>query len=160
MIKSTHMNRFKSQLLYQDEPGSGWSLRLILLIIPVILIIFSFYLWFSGESSGSLVLLVEGLFFGLLFWAILPRKYQLFEDRVSIVLGGPFAFNVEFKRIRSIEVTARSAFTINFATRITRNYVIISMHRGLSIVITPERNELFVENFNRALNQWKKNNPG
>jgi hypothetical protein len=160
MLQSIRMNYSKSLLLYQDKPGSGWILRFILLIVPILLFALSIYLWYSGESSGSLVLLTEGVIISLILWAILPRKYQVFEDHLSIVLGEPFKIKIGFDQITKIEVTTRTALTVNFVTRITRTYVIIIKKKGLSTAITPGNNELFVENAIKALSQWKKNNQG
>jgi hypothetical protein len=128
-----------------------------LLIIPALLFAFSIYLWFSSEDSGSLELLVISVIMGLIIWIIIPRKYQVFEDYLRIVFIGPFAIKIGFKQISKIEVTARPAFTINLVSRIARNYVIIVKKKGLSIAITPNSNELFADNANRALSQWNKN---
>ena len=84
----------------------------------------------------------------------------MFEDRLRIVLGGQFAINVGFNQISFIEVTTRNALTLNLVSKIARTYVIIGKKKGMSIAITPERNELFVENASRALSQWQKNNFG
>ncbi len=39
------------------------------------------------------------LFDALLFKVILPRQYQIFEDRLRILMGGPFAINIFFSSI-------------------------------------------------------------
>ena len=159
MLQSNRMKYSKSILLYEDEPGSGWILRFILLIVPVFLIGLSIYLWYSSESSGSLELLIESFIFFLIFWVILPRKYQVYEDHLRIVLGEPFKIRIGFDQITKIEVTTGTYLTVNLVTRITRTYVRIVKKRGLSIAITPGNNELFIENANKALSQWKQNNP-
>ncbi len=52
------------------------------------------------------------------------------------------------------------SFSVNFVTRITRSYVEIVKRKGLSIAITPTANDSFVENANRALEQWLKTSGG
>ncbi len=150
------MNYSKSVLLYQDEPAYGLFLKLIIVIVPVALLAMSIYLLSLGDSSGSLALLVEAFIVGFIFWVVFPRRYQVYEDHVRIVLGGPFSVKVGFAKIEAIGVTSRLIFSVNFATKITKSYVEIAQKRGLSIAITPRDNDLFVENANRALSQWIK----
>ena len=99
----------------------------------------------------------DAFLIGLILWMILPRSYQVFEDRLRIVLGGPVAINIDFAQVKSIEVTNKSDLTVNFVTVITKNYVRIIKKRGMNIAITPEHSELFIDEANRALQRW--NNP-
>jgi hypothetical protein len=150
------MNYSKSLLLYQDEPAYGLLLKLIIVIMPVALLAASIYVLSLGDSSGGLALLVEAFIIGFIFWVVFPRRYQVYEDHVRIVLGGPFSVRVGFDKIKTIGVTSRLTFSVNFVTKLTRSYVEIAKKRGLSIAITPRANDLFVENANRALSQWLK----
>jgi hypothetical protein len=149
------MSNTNSLLLYQDEPTRS-LLKLIMLIVPAALLLVSIYLWSSGDSSGGLALLLEASFIGLIFWVVFPRKYQVYEDHLRIVLGEPFAVKIGFDRIMTVEVTSRTALTVNFTTTITKTYVRIVKKQGLSIAITPTSNDLFVDNANRALSQWAR----
>lgn len=147
------MNYSNSILLYQDKPKYGLLLKLIL-IIPVAFLAASIYSWSSGDTSDSLALLIEAFIVGLIFWFVFPREYQVYEDQVRIVLGGPLSVKVGFQNIKVIRITSRSSFSVNLATRITKTYVEIVKKRGLSIAITPTADELFVKNANQALGQW------
>jgi hypothetical protein len=150
------MNYLKSLLLYQDEPAYGLLLRLIIVVVPVILLATSIYVWSVGDSAGGLALAVEAFIIILIFWIVFPRKYQVYEDHLRIVLGGPFSVKIGFDKIRTIEVTSGLSFSVNFATRVTNSHVVIVKKKGLSIAITPRANDSFVENANRALDQWAK----
>jgi hypothetical protein len=150
------MSYSKSLLLYQDDPAYGLLLKLIVVIVPGGLLVTSIYLWFSGEDTGGLVMLSEAFFIGLVFWIVFPRKYQVYDDHLRIVLGGPFAVKIGFDRITAIEVTNRMGLTINFVTRFTWTYVRIMKRNGLDIAITPKSNELFADNANRALSEWAR----
>ena len=142
-------------MLYQDKPKYGLLLRLIL-IIPLAFLVGSLYLYLSGDTSGSLALLPEAFILGLIFWLVFPREYQVYEDHLRIVLGGPFSVKVGFQNIKAIRITSRTGLTVNFVTRIAKSYVEIVKKRGWSIAITPTANDSFVENTNRALEQWLK----
>ena len=90
------------------------------------------------------------MFVGAIFWSVFPRRYQIYEDHLRIVLGGPLAVKIAFDRITTIEVTSRTALTVNFVTRITKTYVRIVKKRGLSAAITPRSNDLFHLGYNRV----------
>lgn len=149
------MTYSKNNVLYQDKPKYGLLMRLIVLL-PVAFLAASIYLWSLGDASGSLALLIGAFIIGLIFWFVFPRKYQIYEDHLRIVLGGPFFIRVGFQNIKSMGITSRSSFSVNFVTTITRSYVEIVKRKGPSIAITPIDNESFVENANRALGQWLK----
>ena len=89
------MSYSKGILLYKDEPA-GSLLKLIAAIVPVTLLAVSAYLWSSGNDSGGLALLVEAFVIGFIFWIVLARTYQVYEDHLRIVLGGPFAVKIGF----------------------------------------------------------------
>ena len=114
----------------------------------------SLYLYLSGDVSGSLALLLGALISGLIFWFVFPREYQVYDDHLRIALGRPFSVKVRFQNVKTIRITSRTGLTVNFVTRITKNYIEIVKKRGWSIAITPTANDAFVENANRALEQW------
>ena len=126
----------------------------LILIIPVAFLVGSLYLWLADDISGSLALLSQAFIIGLIFWFVFPREYQVYEDYLRIVLGGPFSVKVGFQNIKTVRITNRMGLTVNFVTRITKSYVEIVKKKGWSIAITPTDNDSFAENANRALEQW------
>jgi hypothetical protein len=152
------MKYSKGLILYQDTPEYGLFLKLIVIIVPVLLLFGSYYLFSRGERDGGLTLLVEAFIIGLIFFSVFPHSYRVYEDHLQIVLGGPFSIKIGFDKIKSVEVTSRIVFSVNFATRMTGRYVAITPKTGLTIAITPKDNGAFVENANRALAEWAKTN--
>ncbi len=148
------MNYSKSLLLYQDVPAYGLFLKLLIVIMPVAMLAAGIYVFSSGDSDDGLALLIEAFIIGFIFWVVFPRRYQIYEDHVRIVLGGPFSVKVGFNKIKTLRVTSRQTLSVNFVTKLTKNYVEIAIKRGLSIAITPGDNDLFVENANQALIRW------
>jgi hypothetical protein len=148
------MNRRSSLLLYQDEPPAR-LLRLLFLIVPAILLFTGIRIW-STEYPAGVFLMVEGLLVGLLLQAVLPRRYQIYEDRLRIALGGPFGVTLRFARIKEIQVTARTSFTVNFVTTFASKYTLISMKSGLGFAITPRAGEDFVKRAREAMADWKR----
>jgi len=149
------LNYSTSILLYQDKPKYGLLLKLVL-IIPIAFLVGSLYLWLSGDISGSLALLPSAFTSGLIFWFVFPREYQVYEDHLRIVLGGPFSVKVGFQAIKEIGITNRTGLTVNYVTRMSKSYIEIVKKRGWGITITPTDNDVFVENANLALGQWLK----
>ena len=73
----------KSMLLYQDKPQYGLLLKLFLMI-PVAFLVGSLYLYLLGDTLGRLALLPQAFIIGLIFWFVIPREYQLYEDHLRI----------------------------------------------------------------------------
>jgi hypothetical protein len=149
------MDYSQSLLLYQDKPKYGLLLKLIL-IIPVILVGSSIHLWSTGDTFIGLTLLIEAFIIGLIFWFVLPREYQVYDNHLRIVLGRPFSVKVGFQNIEKVRITSRLALTVNFATTVTRSHVEIVIKRGMSIAITPADHESFVEKTDQALSEWAR----
>jgi hypothetical protein len=155
VVQSVRMDYSQSVLLYQDKPKYGLIMKLIL-IIPVILLASGIYLWSTGDALGSLALLIEAFIIGPILWFVLPREYQVYENHLRIVLGGPFSVKVGFQNIEAVRITSRMSFNIHFTTTVTRSYVEIAIKKGMSIAITPTDDKTFVEKANQALSQWAK----
>ena len=142
-------------LIYEDTPKYDVWLKLILgsaLALTLILgIIFIFQ-----DSEVALAMFVVTLFDALLFKAILPRRFQIHQDRVRIVLGGPLAINIPFSNIRTVRtVSARKVFVYwgnRFATS-THSIVEILRKKGLGFIISPANRDMFLEQLNQALSQ-------
>jgi len=150
------MRYLKSVLLYEDKVSYGFLLKLIIVVMPVAFLVTSLILWLAEETEGSLILLIEAFAVGLIFWFVFPRKYQVYEDHLRIVLGGPFSIQIGFEQITTIEATNRFALSINFITRIAKKYILIRRKRGMSIAITPQDHDSFVNNANQAIAQWTR----
>jgi hypothetical protein len=150
------MSYSKNLLLYEEAVTYGNALKIIFLMVPAAFLVLSFYLWSTSEVVGALTLLAEAVVIGMVFLVILPRKYQIFEDRLRIALGGPFSVKIGFDRIVRVEVTSKTALTINLVSRLGRTYVRIVRKNGLDLAITPKSNEEFVNNVQRALSDWAR----
>jgi hypothetical protein len=147
------MNRRSSLLLYQDEPPAR-LLRVLFLVIPAILLFTGIRIRPTDYSAGAF-LMVEGLIVGLLLQMVLPRRYEIYEDRLRIVLGGPFGVTLMFDRIRDIQVTGRTSFTVNLVTTFAMKYTLITMKKGPGFAITPKAGEDFVKRAREAMADWK-----
>lgn len=97
------------------------------------------------------------LFDGLLFYCVMPRSYQIFEDSIRINLSGPFQMRLDFKDIRSIfrveGANALASTNIRFAT--STAYVIEIARKGkIGVVISPSNGGAFLDQANQALKKY------
>ncbi|MFH1032368.1 MAG: PH domain-containing protein [Chloroflexota bacterium] len=140
-------------LIHEELPQYDSWVRLLYLI-PFGLFIAAMFLAYSNEYEGFLVLIGEGALVGLIFYFIMPRKYQIYQNKLRIVLGTPFGVDIPLATIK--EVKRASGFKayvysgVRFATS-SRNIVEIVRSRGLNYVISPQNVDFFIERFNEAV---------
>jgi hypothetical protein len=140
--------------LYQDRPKYDVWLKLVVggtLAITIIPGIAFFYL--SAELAWTMLALT--VFDGLLFYAIIPRRLQLFEDRLRIVLGAPFALSVRYENIKEVRTAPTEEvfvyWGLRFATS-TKNPIEIVKSKGLNMIISPGDKDIFMEQLEQARN--------
>ena len=139
-------------LIYEDTPKYDLWLKLILggvLALTFILGVIFIY----QDTEAAIVMFAVTLFDALLFKAILPRRYQIFEDRLKILMGGPLAINISLSNIEEARpASGRKAFAYNgirFATS-SRHVIEIVRKKGMNIVISPRNSDMFLEQLNQA----------
>jgi hypothetical protein len=139
-------------LIYQQTPLYAWWFKLLLGGIMAFTLILGLSL-IPRDITGAWVCLGVTLFDGLLFWVIVPRRYCIYEDRLSIKLGGPFAFDVslasiqEAKRVSSYY--AIGYWGVRFTTS-TSGVVEIVRRKGINVVISLADPDAFLEELERA----------
>ena len=145
-------------LLYEDTPQHDFWLKLILGGVLALTFVLG-VLFINEDIRAASAMFGVTLFDAVLFKLILPRRFQIFEDKLRILLGGPFAINIPFSNIADAKSASGSkAFAywgIRFATS-TRNVVEIVRKKGLNLVISPTHDDMFLEQLNQA--RWLQSN--
>jgi hypothetical protein len=140
-------------LLYEDNPKVDMWLRIMLGCILLMFLVLGLVLLFQ-DTEGAFAMFGALVLNALLFKLVMPQRYQIYSDRVRIVLGGPFAWNIPFHTIKEARSASGSkAFAYNgvrFATSV-KGVVEITRSRGCNVVISPSNREVFLEQLNRAL---------
>jgi hypothetical protein len=144
------------RVLLHDEQSFGPFLMFVTMAVPVGLAVGSLFFFVVGENVGAALMVFDAALAFLVLWLALPHRYQIYDDQLRIVLGGPFSVKIGFDQIDRIEITASPLFRFNLASRITGEYVRIVRTRGSSLAITPSSNEIFAESANRAIGRWVK----
>ena len=155
-------------VLYEDRPGYALWLKALFALTPLLLIVLSILIYYgvlpveSEEEarSASIVLLATAVFVLLLFWAILPRKYQILTDRVKIVLGGPLYVNIKFDTVKEVRERGREKALLGIwglqLTTSAKGIVEIVRSKGMHVVISPGNREFFLKELNKATADWKR----
>lgn len=108
----------------------------------------------SGEIVGGLATYAAAVLSTLLLWLVIPRSYELWPERLRIILGGPLVFNIPFGTVDQIMPGAgweALAFRgLRFATSV-KTPVKISRRRGWDVVIAPDDRLRFMEKAQQAL---------
>jgi hypothetical protein len=145
-------------VIYEDNPRYDVWLR-ALMVLPAFFLIIGIYYLVTAQVGSAIGLFATGLLMGAIYWAIFPRKYQILDSKIRIVLGGQFSFNVPFDNLESAGKPEGVNFGLNFATTfLSQHLVEIKRKKGMTVNITPNDRDLFIENLNKALADWRRNN--
>jgi len=153
-------------LFYEDKPRYDTWFKLLVVFIPTLVLTLGFLFYCgvlpseseSEATIGAGYLFAVAAFASVLFWAITPRKFQVFEDKLKIVLGNHLSYSISFDTIkearRAAGGKALAYWGLRFTTS-TRNVVEIMRSKGVQVVISPDDADLFLLNFDKALSDWK-----
>lgn len=139
--------------IYEEAAAIDWWLKLVVVavlaatIIPGILTI-------SDSPSEGWVLLGTAVLVAVLFHAILPRRFQLYADRLRIVLGRPFSFEVRLDKIIEAGTIHPAKSLFNAGLRMSTspgNAIQIRRHGAPTLLISPQNRERFLDQLNGAL---------
>ena len=140
-------------LLYEDTARTDTWLKLMLGGILVMFLVLGGVLLFQ-DKEDAFEMFGIAVFYALLFKLVMPRRYQIYSDKVRIVLGWPLAWNIPFTTIKEVRpASGVSAFAYNgvrFATS-SKGIVEIIRSKGCNSVISPSNKEIFLEQVSRAM---------
>jgi hypothetical protein len=147
-------------IIYEDVPRyDSWLRPLTSGFVFLFLLLGLICLFFSTELAITMFALA--VFMALLFGAIIPRRFQIYGDRLRIQLGGPIAYNIPLKHIDEARHGASSDvwfyWGIRFGTS-TANVVEIVRNRGMNTIITPTHFHEFLNQLNQAVQQSRTGN--
>lgn len=139
-------------LIYEDKPKIDTWFKALIVGIPALALSLGLTVKHAAEN-GTWVSIGTAAFVIVLFWIIRPRSYQIYQDRLVIKLGGPFAIDIS---LASINEAAKAppyyAFGyrgFRFATS-TKNVIQIKRHRGMNYIISPSNVDAFLEQLEQA----------
>jgi hypothetical protein len=107
----------------------------------------------TTDPEATIAMLGLLALLAVIFWVVFPRRYCLTNRGVKIVLGRPFSFTIRFSNIEKAEVPKGLTIGYNFVTSF-KNTVQIVTKRGMNFNISPRNSALFIENLEKALEDW------
>jgi hypothetical protein len=100
----------------------------------------------------------------LISFAVMPTKYQIFNDRIRIMLGWILHFDIPFNNVENITSATFQdlwGLNLNFINSYSSDDILrITRKHGAKIHITPWDRTQFLENLNKTLADWRRSNPG
>ena len=154
------MSRIYIPGLVYDEaaPYDSW-LKYVIFGLPLLLVIIGIVL-IKVDLEGTFTMIGDAALVGAIFYFVMPRRFQIFEDRIKIVLARPFSINIPFSTIKELHPGSGYLYGgIKFATS-ARNVVEITRHRGMDIIISPAKRDIFLEQYHLAKQSYDKMHPG
>ncbi len=126
------------------------------ILIPIGLVIAGVILSLTrgSEASGFLASIVVAIVVILLYYFLIPRRYQIYNDKLKIALGPPFAIDIPLSTIKEVKhnpgTKALFAPRVRFLTS-TKYVVEIVRSKGLNYVISPRNGEIFQKQLSQAI---------
>ena len=153
--------------IYEDEPSGGsaafvcYQLILPGLVIFIILMILIYsFNWGDWLFDHPFIFPIIYSPAFLFVWMRIPQKYQILDSRIKILLQGPFHFDIPFDDLIRAGEGEEPGFWfhvgVNLITAMGKNNIYIVRKTRMTVNITPKDPKLFVENLNKAMDEWRR----
>jgi len=122
-------------------------------------VLFAFFLGLfllEEDPKGTWVSFAAAAFEILLFHSVLPRRFQVYNDRLRIVLGRPFAITLSLGNISEARPIAGFKALSYWGVRLGTSAgtaVLLVRRRGWNIVISPVDRQRFLQHLDQALRE-------
>ena len=150
----------KQEVIYEEKLKIGLVLKFILIFMFGLLIGLTVWYSYIGELGNEWISLVILLSTAILLSAVVPRKYQIFSDRMKVVCG-LLRINILFDDIETIETRPPhniygSLEALRFGTGTGEKCVMIKREQGMNILIQPMNTERFMEVLNNMMKKYRR----
>jgi hypothetical protein len=147
-------------IIFEDVPAWDSISKYILggviaapFIVAVVLLRF--------DITGAAVMFGITVLDALIIWMVLPKRFEVYEDRLRIILGWPAILDIPFRDITEVrQATSDMAYVywgMRFATS-SKFVVEIRRNNGMNVIISPSRGEEFIEQLNQV--RGNRSEPG
>ena len=105
------------------------------------------------DIIAAAVMAAAALIDAAVMHAVIPKRFQIFENRLRIILGRPFSMTVFFNDIESIQQAEKdTAWAYTGIRFVTSSKFVIEIKRksGLDIIFSPSGGEDFLDELIRT----------
>ena len=139
-------------VIFEDKPVYDKLNKYLIggiLAIPLIVVI----VLLTQDILGAAIMFGATIFDAVLVWCILPKRFLVYEDRLKIILGGPFSYTIPLRDIITVRQATKDMAWIYWGMRLGTSLkfqVEVERKNGLSVIISPSMENDFIEQLNRA----------
>jgi len=143
------------KVVYEEKLKIGLSLKVLLMFTFGVILVLTVWSFHTGETIGAWILSIVLVFTAVLLFAVLPRKYQIFSDKIKVVCG-LLRIDIPFGDVNGVEIRPHSNIygsleALRFGTGTGQKCVMIKRKRGMNILIQPMNTERFMEMINSTM---------
>ena len=106
-------------LICEDKAPFGAWLLFFLFPFLIICLVWVYFMHFSWKETVIALVIIP--ICAIFYWAIQPKRYQIFGDRLKITRGIAISINIPFYKIRGIKESGLA--TANFPYILWVSYV-------------------------------------
>lgn len=144
-------------VLYESTARYDKFIRALLGFVYAVLILGFIGTYLDKGQEGALPVLIPVVLVTLVLYLVMPRRYQVLDDRIRVVLGPPLSFSIGFSAVREVTQKRGVWLSVNFVTTVSSKYVVyILRHRGLAVAITPSEPQSFITALEQAMLRWQR----
>ncbi len=137
------------EIVYEEKLKYGRLLKTVITLLWILLTIQLLGILIFGTIIKGLPILAAMFF----VYSIMPRKYQISNDRIRIVCN-IFRIDTKFENIERIELRpASNAFAsiegVRLATGNGQKCLLLVKTHGINLIIQPSNTEKFLEHLNK-----------
>ena len=144
--------------IYEAQPGGMRLFNAVLVLLTVTTVAITGILLVFVDAAGALITLVSLLATLAFVSLILPRRYEVWPDRLRIVFPA-WSWNIEYAGIESVRpgrwYEAYGFWGMRFATAPSQTVTILRHNANMfthpNLVISPEDREEFLRRLERAM---------
>lgn len=156
-------HRTMEQLIHEDVPKYDTRYKAILIAAPALTLFLVLLAGLDGycfdiipsepatssKMAATILFATTGLILAV-YWAILPKRFSIFQNRVEIKFG-ILRLNIGIEKINRVRLVKGRMSSPGFGcVTSTSNIVEISISNGFNVRISPTNGDLFLKSLNKA----------
>ena len=140
-------------LIYEDTAGYDKVQFVLLAVIIAATLIPAIVLLFY-DTEGGVAMFGVTVLDALIFHLVFPRRYQVFNTKLRIVLGWPLKWDIRLSTIKEARPAPAVSTWIYGGARLATSSataVEIVRRKGMGVIISPSDRQMFVQRLNEAV---------